>query len=394
LRRRKRENAKTRKDVDLQLRGAFVSGTGRTSPDYVLRRRKLVDGLRGRRVAAALIVRGEDVRYLSGFTGEDSFLLLGRGLSVLVTDGRYGEQARRECPDLQIRLRSGPAGPEIAEVLEAAGKRSLALQAEAVSLAMADRLRGRLTGVRTEAVSDLSERLRICKDASELAAIRRAVRIAERALRGLLSGGLEGLQGRSERDVAGELDYRMRAAGADSSAFETIVASGANASKPHYRPGSRKIRAGECLLIDWGAKAGGYCSDLTRTYFTARIPAELARAYEVVRRAQAAAIAACRAGNRCSDVDAAARGVIEAAGYGEAFLHGTGHGVGLEIHESPGLGRTSKAVLAEGMVVTVEPGIYLPGVGGIRIEDDVLVGPAGPRRLSTLGRSRGSMLLK
>jgi Xaa-Pro aminopeptidase len=232
----------------------------------------------------------------------------------------------------------------------------------------------------------LSE-LRSVKDDEEIRRIRKAISVAQRAFRELIAKAPRALIGRSERDAAAELDYRMRQLGASEAAFETVVAAGAHSSLPHYRPGSAPIRRDQVVLFDWGAKVDGYCSDLTRTVFVGRIPPKLARIYEVVLRAQQAGIAAVRSGAECRAVDAAARKVIEAAGFGEQFMHGLGHGIGRAVHEGPALAQLSASRLRSRMVVTVEPGIYIPGVGGVRIEDDILVTPQGAKRLSSLGRT-------
>jgi Xaa-Pro aminopeptidase len=222
-------------------------------------------------------------------------------------------------------------------------------------------------------IDDVPAPLRIVKDASEVQTILKAVRAAQRAFAGLFALGRRGWIGRTERDLAAELEYRMRQNGADEPSFETIIAAGAHSSLPHYRPASTRVKADSCVLVDWGARVNGYCSDLTRVVYTGTIPPRLAEIYAVVLSAQEAGMAACRAGATCQAVDGAARGVIERAGYGKQFLHGLGHGVGLEIHEPPTLGRTMATPLKRGMVVTIEPGIYLPGVGGVRIEDDFLI---------------------
>jgi len=212
-------------------------------------------------------------------------------------------------------------------------------------------------------------------------------------MKDLLAGGRKKFIGRSEREVAAELEYRMRLHGAERTSFETIVAAGAHAALPHYRAGSTRIRAGQAVLIDWGAVVDGYCSDLTRVVFTGRIRPPIASVYEIVLRAQAAGIAAVAPGATCQSADAAARAVIDRAGYGKAFGHGLGHGLGLQVHERPHVARGVDRKLQAGMVVTVEPGIYLPGVGGVRIEDDVLVTPGGRRRLTTLPRDIRAMVL-
>ncbi len=245
-----------------------------------------------------------------------------------------------------------------------------------------------------KSVSGVMYELRAVKDDLEVKAIRRAVSIAQKAFKQLFGLGVKGWVGRSESDIAGQLEYFMRLSGAQGASFDTIVAAGPNGSKPHYRPGTRVIRRNEPVLIDWGAVVGGYCSDLTRVVFTGKIPPKVVEVYEVVLRAQKAGISAIRAGVACKSADKAARDVIDAAGYGDNFIHSLGHGIGRFVHEVPSLAGANKARLRSGMVVTVEPGIYLPGIGGVRIEDDILVTGDGPRRLSTLRRDISAMILQ
>lgn len=370
-----------------------ASGDGTIGATWASRRRAVLRQAGGRRTSALLVSKPEDVRYLSGFTGDDSFLLLVGDSATLITDGRYCEQAHRECRDIDVHVRTGPVSAALPGLLKGLRVRSVMVQAEHMAVGFEQALADALAPRKVRAVAEVTASLRQVKDASEIRAISRAVHIAQTALRGLLARGMRGLAGRSEREVAAELDYHMRLAGADAPAFDTIVAAGAHASLPHYRPAATRIRPGQCLLIDWGARAGGYCSDLTRTLLLGKIPPKLAEIYKVVLRAQAAGIAACRPGVSTRTVDAAARKIIENAGFGAQFVHGLGHGIGLEVHEGPGLGRTAAGRLRSGMVVTVEPGIYLPGVGGVRIEDDILIIPGGTRRLSSLPRSTAAMSL-
>jgi len=346
------------------------------------------------RIGALLVSRVEDVRYLSGFTGDDSFLLTGRGWGVLVTDGRYGEQARRECRDVEVHVRQDSLIGAAVQLARTHKVRRLGVQAEDFTLLAAETLASQLKGGKVVPVRDVLGPLRAVKDAAEVAAVRKAVRVAEAAFRRLVARGRKGLIGRTERDVAGELDYLMRQAGASGPAFETIVAAGAHGSRPHHSSGRVSIRRGQAVLIDWGAQVDGYCSDLTRVVFTGTIPPKLAEIYRVVLRARAEGIGAARPGVMCKSVDIAAREAVCRAGHGEKFLHGLGHGVGLAVHEAPGLSRTSRTRLRAGMIVTVEPGIYLPGVGGIRIEDDILVTRRGRRILSTLPVGLAAMTLK
>lgn len=366
-----------------------------TEAVYTARRREAL-GLAGReaRVSALLVTRPEDVSYLTGFTGDDSFVLLGASWAALLTDGRYDEQARRECAGVEIVVREGPMSRAVAAAAKAHRVRRLGVQADHITVRMRDAVALAGKSLSIQSVSDVLMLQRAVKDRDEIAALRRAIRVAQDAFCGLISRGARGLAGRTEGQIAAELDHRMRDLGASGPSFETIVAAGANGSLPHYRPSSRVVKRGEALLVDWGAKVAGYCSDLTRVVFIGTIPPKLGEVYDVVLKAQEAGIAAIRPGLACRTADTAARDVIEQAGYGKQFVHSLGHGIGRMIHELPVLGRPIKSRLRSGMVVTVEPGIYLPGVGGVRIEDDVLVTPQGRQRLTTLPRERAAMVLR
>jgi len=346
------------------------------------------------KVSALAISHVPDVSYLSGFSGDDSILLLGADWAVLVTDGRYDEQSRQECLSIDIHIRKGKMSDAIADSLTGRNVRSLGVQADHCTLAMRDALDAALGSRRIVPLKSFVPAQRQCKDRHELPPLRKAVKIAQDALTELLSGGARSLLGRTEADIAGQLDYLMRQHGAAGSAFTTIVAAGANGSRPHHEPGSAVVKKNQPLLFDWGARVNGYCSDLTRVCFIGTIPPELKEIYPVVAAAQAAAIRAIRPGAALRTVDQAARDVITQAGYGETFNHGTGHGIGLEIHEAPSLSRLATDRVKKGMVVTVEPGIYLPGIGGIRIEDDVLVTGTGRKKLSTLPADIEHWILK
>lgn len=367
-----------------------------TRPAVTARRRRAVLRKARRQAAlqALLVTDPPDVRYLSGFSGEDSFLLLGDGWAVLITDSRYDEQARGECGDIEIHVRTGPIFAAVADALSGRRVRSLGVQAEHLTLAGRERLQAAVGGKRLRAIRRAASDLRMVKDEAEITAIRRAVRAAETGFRNLVSAGAESLIGRSERDVAAELDYHVRLAGAEGPSFETIVAAGPHASLPHYRPGATRLRRGQGVLIDWGARMDGYCSDLTRVIFLDRIPPRFGEMYETVRRAQAAAIDSIRSGVARRTPDRAARKILKDAGLEERFTHGLGHGIGLDIHEAPSVSRTAGGRLRAGMIVTVEPGVYLPGEGGVRIEDDVLVTVEGARRLGRLSRNLDAMVLK
>lgn len=361
---------------------------------HVRRRRDAVKAMRREaRAAAFLISRPEDISWLTGFTGEDSLALIGRKWAVLITDSRYAEQAGEECIGMDVLIRTRSMLPEIVEQLSQRKADTLGIQSMHLT-ARTYQMLGKEVGRKCIAsISDVVRKLRAVKDAAEVKAIRRSIAVAQDAMGDLLEQGRSAFVGRSEQEVAAELDYRMRQRGASGSAFETIVAAGENGSRPHYRPGPRTIERNDPVLIDWGALVGGYCSDLTRVVFTGTIRPELAEIYEVVLRAQKASIAAIKSGVACKTVDAAARSIIADAGYGEAFGHGLGHGIGREIHERPHVAAGIGERLRSGMVFTVEPGVYLPGIGGVRIEDDVLVTAKGKRVLSSLPKDIEAMKL-
>ncbi len=348
----------------------------------------------GGKLDAMFISNPVDVGYLSGFTGEDSFLLISDSWAILITDGRFTEQAEIECKGIEIHTRSGPISKTFAPLLKGKAVRKIGIQADHATLAMQKVLVESLGNRKIFPVSGVTTKLRAVKDASEIKIIRQAVRIAQNAFLELISRGKTYMIGRTESQIAAELDYLMRLGGADGVAFPTIVAAGANGSKPHHMPSQARIKPGQPVLFDWGAKVSSYCSDLTRVVFTGKIPPKIREIYEIVSQAQQAGIRAVKAGVKCNTPDSAARKIITQAGYGEQFSHSLGHGFGRDIHEAPALAGRNKTPLRAGMVVTVEPGIYLPGLGGVRIEDDVLVTKTGRQRLSTLSRSLDDMILK
>ncbi len=341
---------------------------------------------RGDRLEAALGERGLDrmlvtdltnVRYLTGFTGTNGAVICGPGVRVFLTDFRYTERAAAEVSGWECVTLSGDWLGGIAERL--AGK--VGFEDDHVSVRSLTKLQEKLAeGVEAVPAGGAVEALRRVKDAEELAAIAAASELADAALGETVA---EGMVGRTERAVADAFEARLRAAGAVPS-FETIVAAGSNGAQPHAEPGERVIGKGELVVFDMGAKLDGYCSDGTRTYATGDPGEEGRRVYETVLAAQGAALAAIRPGETGEDVDKVARKVIDEAGHGEHFGHGLGHGVGLDIHEGPRLSLRSDDVLAVNEVVTVEPGIYLAGDLGVRIEDLVVVTEDGIRNLSSL----------
>jgi Xaa-Pro aminopeptidase len=337
---------------------------------------------------AALLVTGElNVTYLTGFTGDSSYLVVSPDRELLITDGRYTQQLAEECPALPLAVRQpGSTLPDFAaDCLSALGFSSLGLEADNVTLSFHEKLREAMTTSQLAATSGLIESLREIKDAGEIAAIREAIQIAEAAFIELRHGLR---RGQTEKQVADDLEYMIRRRGGACSAFPTIVGVGPRAALPHGRPTAHsRIGESESVLIDWGARgptSGGYHSDLTRVLVTGKLSPQLQTVYGVVLDAQRAAIAAIRPGAVMKEFDAAARSTIEAAGYGKQFNHALGHGLGLAVHELPRLAPDQSRQLAAGMVLTVEPGIYLPGSLGVRIEDDILVTDTGCEVLTSL----------
>lgn len=325
-----------------------------------------------------------NVRYLTGFTGSAALLLVTADDVVFVTDGRYRDRSAEELEaagvDADIRIVAAEPDAAVAEAAAAAGVARLALEADHVSWTQLRRWDGELfdDGDLVPAGA-LVERLRLVKDDGEVARIRAACDIADRALGEVRS---ELLDGPTEAEFAEVLDARMRSLGAADVSFETIVASGPNGAKPHHTPSERTVVAGDLVVVDFGALVDGYHSDMTRTVAVGDVGPERTRMLEVVLAAQDAGVRAVHAGVDAAAVDLACRQVIDDAGWGEAFLHSTGHGVGLDIHEEPRVGARSAATLDAGQVVTVEPGVYLTGLGGVRIEDTVLVTDGGCDRLT------------
>lgn len=332
---------------------------------------------------AVLVFSPENRRYLSGFSGSSGWVVVSRRDRALWVDFRYQEQALEEAPDFTV-LRHGPQPfRDILDWLRANDLWRLAVEEEKVTIADWHRLRALAQeDVHVGTVAGAVAAVRIKKDPEEIQAIRLACAITDRALEQIRSWVRPGVE---EAAIARELEFCMRREGADRLAFETIVASGARGSLPHGRASRRPLEAGDLVTIDCGAHRDGYNSDETVTWPVGpRVSEPLRTIYDVVWEAQQQGIQAVRPGVMASAVDQACRSVIEARGYGSAFGHATGHGVGLEVHEAPLLGPrpATDYCLEAGMVVTVEPGIYIPGVGGVRLEDTVLVTESGAERLT------------
>jgi Xaa-Pro aminopeptidase len=349
------------------------------------RRTRLVAAITAAGLDALVVSHLTNVRYLTGYIGSNAVTVIGpRGARVL-TDSRYAVSAREQVDDeIDVVIGPGELTAQIARaVAEIAPGGSVGLEAAYVSMSRGQQVTQAITtadgSVQVSPEVGYVERLRVVKDQTEIDAISVAAQMTDRALARVLE---RGLVGRTEREVAFDLQAELFREGAEGPSFEIIVAAGPNGAKPHAVPGMRAIGADELVVIDLGAIAGGYCSDMTRTVTTGDISSELARAYAVCAEAQAAAVAAVRPGVSGAAVDAVARDLITLAGFGDAFGHGLGHGVGMEIHEAPRLARESTDELRPGMIVTIEPGIYLEGRGGVRIEDLAVVTDDGARVLS------------
>ncbi|HEY3319465.1 MAG TPA: aminopeptidase P family protein [Planctomycetota bacterium] len=353
------------------------------------------DILRKRGISAALITNARNVRYLSGFTGDDSALLITASRKFMITDFRFIEEAGLTAKGWKLIFEKSVREPDGKMrvivphgLMEKAGYMCRKLRLRRLAVESADMrvvdmraLRKAARGVRVKPEDALVAELRVCKSAWEVKQIEHALRIQERCFRELCTGLKAGM---TERDAAAYLRYLMVRAGAEDEAFTCMFQMGSHSSLPHGRPTDRRLGRDAIILLDFGSRYAGYHSDLTRTFFLGRIPPRLRHIHQIVLEAQQAAIATVAPGVKMADVDAASRAVISKAGYGAEFGHSTGHGLGMDIHEAPSLSARAKGTLREGMVVTVEPGIYLPGVGGVRIEDDVLVTRTGHRVLSRL----------
>jgi len=352
---------------------------------------RLRQKLKPRGAPALLVTDPVNVTYLSGFTGDDSWLIAGAGRPCLITDFRYAEQAEHECPGARRVIRRGAMVEALAKVVRQRRLSTLGFDPDSVSVALRARLAKALKDVRLVPVPEVLSSLRARKDEGEVKAIRRAVGVAEEAFREFRRKIRPGM---TEGRLAAELDHQMRLAGAECPAFPTICAVDASASMPHHRPGPKRLRRGSVLLVDFGARVAGYVCDLTRVLFAGRIRLQVRWVYGLVQDAQAAAIEKAGPGVPLIEVDKAARKIIQDAGYNDCFQHGTGHGLGMAVHEPPSIGpKGVKGNLELGMVVTVEPGIYLRGRFGIRIEDDVLVTGSGRQVLTHLEKDLAAMVL-
>jgi Xaa-Pro aminopeptidase len=375
---------------------------------FAVRRDRLLLQLRREGLDAALITQPVNVSYLTGFSGDTSCLIIGPKKTILVSDGRFTDQIAEECPGLETIIRPPvqPLGEAAAAALNKLGCGTVGYESGHLTVAEFEALAALTKTLQWKPALDRVERLRMIKDAEEIQQIRQAIRWAEKAFvmfRAMLRPD------DTEKELADNLEHFVRLSGAKGTAFPSIVAVGPRAALPHAPPTSKRVREAALLLVDWGAGGPFYKSDLTRVLLTRdnspsggrlgepqgeslsgsdrELDARVKEIYAIVLRAQLAAIAALRPGVRAREVDAAARTVIAEAGYGEYFTHSIGHGIGMMVHEAPIMRANTETVLEAGMVVTIEPGIYLPGVAGVRIEDDVLVTPEGREVLTSLPKT-------
>jgi Xaa-Pro aminopeptidase len=381
----------------------LVCFTASTMNELPLRGQRLAESLSSETLDALLITNPVNVTYLTGFSGESSYLIVARDRTLLVSDGRFTQQLAEECPDLELHIR--PPAQSIqdaaAQVLSQLGLRNVGFESAHLTVADFETLAKAAPAISWKPGRDRVERLRLVKDATEIAQIREAIHMAERAF-AMFRAMLRTAD--SEKDLADALEGYIRRAGGKCASFPSIVAVGPRAALPHAPPTKKAVAEAELLLVDWGASGAFYKSDLTRVLVprknpsrsgsdTGQLDPRLRDVYGVVLKAQEQAIRTVRAGLKAGDVDNAARSVIADAGYGEYFNHGLGHGIGLMIHEAPFMKPGAEIVLQAGMVVTIEPGIYLPDWGGVRIEDDVLITPDGCEVLSGVPKRLEAMVV-
>lgn len=350
---------------------------GLTDTRFSNRRRALAATLAAQRIDAILVTDLTHMRYLTGFSGSNGALLLRKDLSAVVTtDGRYVTQIAEEVPDIKAVIQRN-VGANLLESLE--GPQRVGFESSVVSVEQFKKLEEACPeDVTLVPVSGVIEKQRENKDSFELEHLEKVALLANNALEDMLEAG-ELAIGRTERQVAADLEYRMRKAGSERVSFDTIVASGPNSAMPHHGANDRVIESGDLVTIDFGAHLRGFNSDMTRTFVMGELTDFAKEIYNVVLKSQLAGVAAATPGTALVDVDRACREVIEEAGYGEYFVHSTGHGIGLHVHEGPSAASTGKGHLEENMTLTIEPGIYIPGKGGVRIEDTLIITSGAPK---------------
>ena len=343
--------------------------------NYLGRQKKFQQTMSEQKLEGFVVTHAANLRYLCGYTGSNGLLLFLGGRRVFFTDGRYTEQARDEVKGARLVIARGPLSMEAATIIGKLSSAVIGFEADLTTVAMAEQLKQVAPkAIRWKATSGLIMRQRMIKDAAELTLIRAAMKLGAQVYEQAVTGIRPGV---SEVEVAGKLELAARLAGAEGMSFDTIVAAGKRGARPHGRASGQPIPKRGFVVVDSGVILRGYCSDMTRTVHMGGAGRVERQWYEAVLEAQLVGIAAVRAGVTAGEVDEAARGVLRKAKLDKYFTHSTGHGVGLEIHEPPRLGAKQAEKLLAGMVVTVEPGIYVPGKGGIRIEDMVVVTETG-----------------
>ncbi|MFN9133584.1 MAG: M24 family metallopeptidase [Phycisphaerales bacterium] len=354
---------------------------------FVDRLTRLRAGMAKAGLPAALITSPKDVGYLTGFLGGDSYLLLTATGAVILSDSRYDEELEPCRPFCDVVIRKKLMSDALADLLTAHRIKRLGIQPEHATLATRSAIASKASGVELVEAPGIVARLRILKDEHEIKAIKKAIALPEEALEATLKFIAARLRKgpSSEMEVAAKLEFEMKIRGSSAPGFETIVGAKANGSLPHYRPHDVKFSRNHPVLIDWGAIYNGYHGDMTRVFCWGKFPAKVREIYSIVLEAHEQSAAALAPGKSVRAVDEVARGIIRRAGYEQQFGHGLGHGMGLDGHEGPSLSHLAEdRPLEPGMVVTIEPGIYLPGIGGVRIEDDFLITEKGAVNLCTL----------
>ncbi|MGE5328910.1 MAG: M24 family metallopeptidase [Deltaproteobacteria bacterium] len=341
---------------------------------------KLRENLAGYNVGGIIITSRYNRYYLSGFTGTNGYLIIGKEKKILITDSRYIEQAKKQCPDYEIVNQGKNIYEVLQDILQQINISELGFEENYITYRQYADCEKNIKGVKLVPVINSVEKIREIKDRQEIKKIKKAAQIADKTFEHILNYIKIGI---TEKEIALEIDYFMKKLGASELSFETIVASGTRSSMPHGVASSKIIEDGDTITIDFGCIYDGYCSDMTRTIFVGEPHQKMKDIYKIVLEAQEAALKVLKPGVPCKDVDQIARDIISKYGYGENFGHGLGHSVGLEIHEDPALSTKSERILEAGMVVTVEPGIYVEGIGGVRIEDLVLITENGYENLTS-----------
>ncbi|MFH0926363.1 MAG: Xaa-Pro peptidase family protein [bacterium] len=353
---------------------------------YNIRLEKLRKCLKLAKAESLLITNINNIYYLSGFSGSAAFLLVTEEKGILGTDFRYLGQAKKQVQNFEI-ISYEEKTACIKNCVQDTGIRQLGFESEYVSVAFFHKLKNALPGFELQPYANLVEELRQVKDEHEIELLRQAIDITDKTLEELIEDKVVKV-GRREKEICNEIEYILRKNGADKAGFDPIVASGPFSAMPHAQPSERRLQEGDFVIVDFGAKHGGYHADLTRTFTLGKASKEQERIYEIVLNAQERAIKTISPGLKCSELDLTARDFIQENGFGEYFGHGLGHGIGLDIHEAPKIHYKNDGILKNNMVFTIEPGIYVPELGGVRIEDVVLVTDKGHEVLTSAGKGK------